>query len=222
MSHPLSTDGAEPIGTSRDRGSRARVDLKFESGREPDGAEHAEPVLLEPVLRISDRPQHAGLQVLTAADEVDDPTRTGILEESVDREVPPPGVRFGGTEGNLDRAAAVVIGAVGPKGRDLDHPPARGHQHDPEMRADAAGLRKEPRDLVRHRCGGDVNVGGVETEQVIPHTAPREVRLMPRLPQRRRNPARRLSRFESSRAVHADGSDPSRTGVGPSATPAAG
>ena len=63
------------------------LDLEVQAGGELAGAQHAHRVLPVAHVRIADHPQGAVLQVLYAADVVDDCAVRGTVEQGVDGEV---------------------------------------------------------------------------------------------------------------------------------------
>ena len=75
------------------------IDLEVEARGEDDGAHHADRVLEKAHARIADRSDQPALEILQAADVVDDRVGRDVVEERVDREVAAEGVLFGRAEG---------------------------------------------------------------------------------------------------------------------------
>ena len=79
----------EFLAVPEDRLVRVRRDRKAEAARELDGAHHAHRVFLEADVRISDRADQPGREVLETSDVVDHREARDVVEEAVDREVAP-------------------------------------------------------------------------------------------------------------------------------------
>ena len=156
-----------------------RVDGPAEARGEAHGPQHAQAVLGEALARLPHGSHDAPLDVLPAADEVEDLPRVGVLEQRVHGEVPAAGVlpRVA-PEGDLVGAAAVGVGPLGAEGGDLDlRAGLRVDLHGPEALAEGDGAREEGRDLVRPRGGRHVVVLGLPPEEAVAHAAPGEKRL---------------------------------------------
>ncbi len=157
------------------------MDFIAEPGRETDGAKQAEVVLGEAFVRVADTSDDAVLDILPAADEVDDLSRGRILEESVDGEVAAVGVAFGRGEMHRLGPAAVLVVIFLAKGGDLVLGSAPADEHDAEVRADALGFGKDLGDLGGEGRGGYVIVVRGLSEQPVANAAAGEVSCVPRL-----------------------------------------
>jgi len=69
-------------------------------------------VLEEAIVRVADRADEAGAQVVEAAHVVDHRERGDVVEERVDREVAPEGILFRGAEGIVAVHQLVAVGAA--------------------------------------------------------------------------------------------------------------
>ena len=166
------------VGVGRDREAQAAGEL--------DRAQHADRVLAEADVRIADGPDEARLEVLEAAHVVDHREVGDVVEEPVDREVPPQRVLAGGAE----RRCRTVIRSSGasriqrlgppPEGRDLDDLSV-GEEDvgEPESPADQPAVAEEPPHRLRMGVGADVEVLGHALEQEVADAPADEVRLVP-------------------------------------------
>jgi hypothetical protein len=68
------------------RGCR-RVNLQIESRGKPDGAKHAKVVFDESLSRISNGTKASSLDVILAADMINDPAILRIFKQPIDREI---------------------------------------------------------------------------------------------------------------------------------------
>ena len=83
----------------RDGIDNRAIETEVEARRHHDCAQHPHRIFLEALVRIADRADQAVLQVLQAADIVDDRKRRDVVEKRVDREVPAERVFLGRAEG---------------------------------------------------------------------------------------------------------------------------
>jgi hypothetical protein len=128
-------------------------------------------------LRIADRPDAAGLEIHQAVDVVDDPSPRDVVEEPVDREIPPKRVLLAGAEHVVARHQGVVplLGRRRPERGDLDDARAEAHVDETEAAADDAAVAEKPLDLARAGVGGDVEVLGRLSDEQVAHAAAHEV-----------------------------------------------
>jgi len=152
---------------------------------ELDRAHHPDRVLAEPDVRVADRPDQAGVQVVQAADVVDHGVVGDVVEEPVDREVAPQRVlprrseHVVGRHEELRRLRIERLGAA-TEGRNLDDLPF-GEQDvgEPEPPADQPAVAEEAAHRLWRRVRPDVEVLGRPAEQEVPHASPHEVGLVP-------------------------------------------
>ena len=169
------------IRSSGDRGFGGGIDREIESRGEPNPPQHSKPILLEPVFRFADRPQHPPVEIVLTADEVDDRAGNRMLEDPVDGEIPSQGIGLRRAETHAARAATVLVCEVRPERRDLDHPTPTRYEHDSETRPDASSARKQLENPIRNRLGRHVDVRRLKTEQTIADAPTGEVCLVPML-----------------------------------------
>ncbi len=193
---PLHLDGdalarqvAHVVGRRADRGERGRLDREVERRREPDGADHAQRVLVEALGGIADRPQRPGGEIDLAAVRVDETRRLaglGAPGHRVDREVAPGKVQLDRIA-ELDpmRPAEVGVVVVGPKGRDRDviELRTRAHGDGTELVLVERAWEQLERPF-RQRRGREVPIEGGPTQQRVAHRSTHHVRGVPAGPQR--------------------------------------
>ena len=120
LGDPLGGDALDLAGHGPQRGVGCRLDLEPEPRRQADGPQAAQLVFAQPRRRVADGAQDVVLQVGLAADVVDHLVGQRVQEHAVDREVAAGGVELGRAEDDRFGPAAVDIGAITAKGRDLD------------------------------------------------------------------------------------------------------
>ncbi len=168
-------DGVDVGGHCLDGGERVGVDREVECGGEADGAEHAELVFADAQARIADGADDALLEILLAADVIDDLVGDGIEEEAVDREVAALGIVLGVGECDAVGMAAVGVGGVGAERGDFDLAGgARAEDRDDAERGadgERAAMAEEIADLIGRGARGDVVVFGGEAEEFVANAA---------------------------------------------------
>src|SRR6266567_903623 len=100
-----------------------RLDVETESGREPDGAKHAQVIFLEALFGVADRADDVVSEILKTTHIIHDfgIQSSGIQQQCVDGEVSTQHVSLGiGLEGHFRRMPAVLIRMIAPEGRNLD------------------------------------------------------------------------------------------------------
>ncbi len=174
-----------------DRPQAVVVDAAAEPGGQAHRAQHPDRVLAHADVRVADGPHDAALDVGHAADVVQDHLAVHVVEQRVEREVPPPRVLLGRAED------VVVADQLDFVGRGLGHGQRRAERRDlddllaevdvgqPEAAADDPAVAKQAPDLVRVRRRGDVEVLGAGAEQKVAHAAADEVGLVARAGQPR-------------------------------------
>ena len=103
-----------------------------------------------------------------------------VVEESVDREVPPAGVGCRIAEDVVladQQVGGIVVKAIGggPERRDVQHVALKGDVHQPEAAADDPAVSEQALDLARPGVGHDVEVLGRHPEEEVPDASPDEV-----------------------------------------------
>lgn len=142
-----------------------------EFGGETDRAQQTKVILVEALIGIPDGAQEAVFQVGAATDMVDDFPGFRILEETVDGEVAPPGILFGGGKDDTLGAAPVPVLPVAAEGGDFVFDSPAGHDNHTEMGADHAGPGEEGGHLLGAGVGRDVVVLRCPPEQPVAHAA---------------------------------------------------
>ena len=142
--------------------------------------QHAQLVLGEALLGMSDSPDELGREVFATAHVVKATLLDRIEEESVDGEVPAPGVLLGVvSEADVTRPASIVIFSLASEGGHLDPSLAFANQNDTELCADCQRTGKVTLDLFGARVGRNVVVSGIAAQQTVAHAAARPVGGMP-------------------------------------------
>ncbi len=151
---------------SQDRLVGIRGDRESQPAREFDRPHHTDRVFAEANVRVSDRADEPGFEVVEAADVIDDGKVRDVVKEAVDRKVPAQRVLAGGPEGVV--GSHENLGSVrderlrpSPEGRDLDDF-ALGKQEVGEAEAppDQAAIPEETPDLLGMSVGADVEILG--------------------------------------------------------------
>jgi hypothetical protein len=167
-----------------DRLLRLRLDPEPEPAGELAGAEHAHRVFPETLVRIADDMDELAVEVLDAADVVDDREVADVVEQRVDREVAAEGVllrrAIGIVAGDQELAglAALLVGiGIATERRDLDDlAVVKIHVDQPEAPPDDSRVAEQPADLVRFRIRADVVVLRLSTEHQVPDAPPNQAR----------------------------------------------
>ena len=153
--------------------------MEVESRGEPHGPEHAEPVLLEPALRIPDRPDEPELQIPHAAHMVDRVLGPGDLQEPVDREVPAlyvlplvDGVCHG------VRPPAVAVSVVPPKRGHFGDVVAVGHSDHAVAATELPRAREDRDHLVGKGACRDVAILHLQAQLLVADAAANPVGLV--------------------------------------------
>ena len=156
-----------------------RIDLKIQLGRKAYRAQHPHRILAVAGGRVADHAQQPGVQVLHAAQRVDQRFGNRVVIQRVDREVAAQGIFVAGAEFVVVEHAAVRIGlAVGlrsAEGGDLDGLPAEHHMHDPEAPPDQTRTPKDVQHLFRGGIGGHVEILRFTPQQQVTHAAAHDV-----------------------------------------------
>ena len=92
----------------RDRVEDRLVDGELEARRQDDRPQHPDRVLQEADLRIADAPDEACVEIVQAADVVDDRERADVVEQRVDGEVAPERIFLGCAVGIVAVNQAIV------------------------------------------------------------------------------------------------------------------
>ena len=175
----LSREVQRQLGVLGDGRQRGRFDRQVQRCRQPDRADHAQGVLVEPSRGVADRPQAAGREVAQPVERIDEPARKRIGPlagrgdrrpapgHGVDREVPS-GEVLGQVVPELHAVGPAVVRVLvlDPEGRDLEDPAVPAHGHGPEAVL-VDGPREQLDDLGRSRVGGKVPIGRRAVEQRV-------------------------------------------------------
>ena len=148
------------------------IDREVHTRSEAGSAQDAQMVLLEAVVRISDRADNSGAQIAHPADQIDQSVGDRIVKHPVDSEVAANRVFLDRAKAHRRRPASVGIFGVSAEGRDFDRLVVVEHY------ADHAELRPDRDRAVEHflhdfgaRVGGDVVILGLDAEDSIAHTS---------------------------------------------------
>ena len=90
------------------------VDRELEPRREHDRAQHADRIFEEPDVRIADAADQPRVEIVEAADVVDDRERADVVEERVDGEVAAERVLFRRAEGVVAMDQPIVRAQLAP------------------------------------------------------------------------------------------------------------
>ena len=133
----------------------------------------------------SDGANDSGFEVLAAADKIQHFILDGIEQQPVDGEVAALDIFLSAlAEAYLVGMAAVAVADVTAEGGDLNRVVrvvSERNQHNSELRAHGVGFGKDPHDFVGRGVGGNVVIGGFDTEQQIAHAAADQVSLVARV-----------------------------------------
>ena len=161
-------------------------DLEAQPGRESHGADQAQVVFLETLVRVADGAHHAAAQVLPASREVQHLVRIGIQQQRVDRKIAPhrilPGIAF---EAHRIRTPAIAVAGVAAERGHLHLGRVLAYQHDAEMRAHLLGALEQLAHAIGTRVGGHVEILRRAAQQQVAHAAAHQVGLVPRFAQPR-------------------------------------
>ena len=178
-----------------------RIDREVQTRGEGDGAQHADRIFAQPDIRVADRSDDAGAQILESADVIDDRERRDVVDERVDGEVAPERVLLGSAEGVvvMDQVLAFGRGGIGrgdavlhdlfarrhltAEGGDLDDLRAELDVREPEAPADDPAVAKELLDLVRMRRCPDVEILWAAADEQVANAAADEIGDVVELPQ---------------------------------------
>ena len=150
-------------------------------------------ILAQAHFGIANRAHDAGVEILEAADVVDDRERRDVVDERVDREVAAERILFGRAEGIVVMDQMLAFGRARIRSRDavlhdlfagrhlpaerrdLDHLGAELDVRQPEAPADDPAVAEELLDLIGVRRRPDVEILGAPAEQQIADAAADEI-----------------------------------------------
>ena len=184
---PLARQVGDELGPCLDPGQRRRLHPELERGREPDGTDHPQRVLLESVARLADGSQDPGADVEDAAVRVHEGRRLAgacAPGHRVDREVAPGEVELDRVaELDAVRSAEVGVVVVGPERRDLEDlaVAADGDRPEPVL---VDGAREGLEELFRASARREVPVERLAAQHEVAQRTADEVRRVPGLPER--------------------------------------
>src|SRR3712207_2294702 len=155
-----------------------------ERSLEAYSSQHPQRVVAHPVQRVSDRPDHAGLEILPPAERVEDLASKRVRRDGIYREVPTRQVILQALPEPYFRMPATLRIQVAPIRRDLDSVAADLGPDRPEPLADRPQvLRGGPQQLLgppRMRVRSRVRIRMLAPEQRVPHIPTHQVQLVPR------------------------------------------
>ena len=172
LADPLDRNsGKEFLCMGPDRLLGVRVDLETETAGEAHAADHAEAVFFDPLVGVADSADDFFLQILPAADEIEDFLFEGIVEHAVDRKIAPLRVLRRRCEFDAGGPAAIFIIQVLPESSYLVLMPLDDDEHDPESDADGYCMGKEGLDRLWRGIGRNIDIVRRVIEEKIAHPA---------------------------------------------------
>ncbi len=108
LEHPLRRRLDDEAAVGQQRGVRLGVEGEAQRGGEAHRSDHPDGILDEALVRVADGTDAAVLDVLVAADVVDDGEVVNVVEEGVEGEVAPPGVLLRRSEHVVAQDLAVL------------------------------------------------------------------------------------------------------------------
>ena len=189
------------------------VNLIFETRRESHCPQHPQLVFAEPQLGIADSADNAGVQIVFAADEIQNFVGERIKQQPIDGEIATLHILLRiAAEANLIWMAPIAVSHIAAKSRNFNtefmlvategmlfsvcllafsHCGAlrlrKRHQHNPELRPDGVGFRKNAHDVIRSSIGRNVVVGRLALQQQIANASAHQICLMTLIAQRSNN-----------------------------------
>ena len=142
-----------------DGAPRRRVNFKSRSGGKPYGSDKAKSVLGKSFMGSSNRSQDASFEIIHSAHIVYNFSSEGIFKESVNGEIPSPRIILCISKDDRFWAASIEISSIGTKGCNFEIMTTFSDKDYSEMCAHFVATRKELKNLLRCRRGGDIVVG---------------------------------------------------------------
>ena len=183
FANAFGADAGKVGGVLLDGGLGCRVYGEIESGGEADGAQQAQVVFAEAIGGVADGAEDFVIEVVPAADEVEEAVIDGVEEEAIDGEVAAFGVFLGGGELNFGGSSAIEIDAVVAEGGDFDDAWANADEDDAERLTDGLGVAEEGPNLRRQGVGGNVVILGFQAKQQVAHAAAGKIGYVARIAQ---------------------------------------
>ena len=121
-------------------GERGRFNFKTKLRGKAHGTQHPQPVLAEPLRRITDRPDASGLKIRLPPDPVVQLLHDRVEKQTVHREVAAQGILPGVGEAHAAGPPSIGIIGLGAKGGHLIFVPVLQHHHHPELFAHRDGF----------------------------------------------------------------------------------
>jgi hypothetical protein len=167
------------------------IDRKTKPRRKAHGSEHAQSILANALVRMTDCTQDFRGKVCAAIDVIDDVTSIRPLKKRVDRKVAT--LRIGAriAEAHARRTPTIKIFLILPKSRYFEGVSRVANEHHTKGLADAARLRENGANLFRCRAGRDIEVLRLIAKQKVANATAREQCFMPSLREHSRNLASR-------------------------------
>ena len=166
---PLRAHDRDLIGHELNGGGGGGIDGEPEPRRQPDRPEHTKFILGEALDRITNGPQHASVEIFSPPHKIDKLAVQGVEKHAIDGKVAQAGILLRRGEGDMFGPTTVDILPIGPKRCDLHleiiiTQTRTEHLDHPKTDADFHGAAKECLNLFGEGVGGDVVVGGGQTE----------------------------------------------------------
>jgi len=151
------------------------------------GAKHAHRIFPIALLGITNQADQAALEILHAADMIDDGKVPDVVIQGVDGEITPEGILFHIAVDIVaeDHAAVVDIAVIltrlvhrhGPEGGHFDDFGAEEHMSQAKAPSDQATVAKQIANLFRSGVGGHIEILGLASQQEIANTSPNDIGL---------------------------------------------
>ena len=132
-------------------------------------------ILLEAVVRVSDRADNSGAQIAHPADQIDQAVGDRIVKHPADSEVAADRVFLDRAEAHRRGTASVDVFRVGAKGRDFESVAVDHHDDHAELRADGDRVVEQFLHDLGTRVGGDIVILRLDAEHAVAHTSAGEV-----------------------------------------------
>ena len=126
-------------------------------------------------MRIADGAHNSLFYIGLPVNIIDDVSLNRIVEQTIDRKIPPEYIFFRSCEDNAGGPASIDICLIRPESSDFKRNTLMNNQDHAELGSDRFGPRKDFDHLLGKSTGGDVIVGGFEIHHHIAHTSADEV-----------------------------------------------
>jgi hypothetical protein len=161
------------------------VDGQPQTCGEPDRTEHAQVVLGESRISVSDGAENLISQVCQPADVIDYRLcrifREWVFKQAIDRKISPLRIVSGISEKDLIGSSPVFVCTFSAKGGHFDIVAAHVYENHPESLAHIARLAEQLPDALRTGIGRNVVIFWIETEKAITHASAGKIGRMARI-----------------------------------------